>query len=466
MPQPLASRSPDAVRLGQPEIRKIEMSVHPPQPLSPCRFAIPGDGLEGILRGRMVEVIMPKMGDGMEEGTLLEWLKKDGDTVKSGEPIATIQTDKATLEMEAPGSGTLAGILVAAGATVPVAAPLAAVLKSGESLPAGWGSGSSTPAPKAEAVVEPETTATVAATPAVESSAHINGERVKASPLAKKIAEELGVNLASLSGSGPGGRIVEKDVRSAVGSAGTLTETPEPAKTAVPALTPSGEDRLVPLNKLRQITAQRTAQSKQTAPHFYVTVEVEVDRILALRAMFEKDGAEKPSLNDFVIRACALALRAMPVVNSTYQGDKLLEFGAVHIGMAVALEDGLTVPVLHHADQLSLGQISARSKELAAKARENRLSLEELTGGTFSISNMGMLDVENFGAIINPPNAAIVAVASARKTPVVDEASGEIVVQTRMKMTGSFDHRVVDGAVGARFMNELRGLLEAPTRLL
>lgn len=419
----------------------------------------------------MVEVIMPKMGDGMEEGTLLEWLKKDGDAVKSGEPIANIQTDKATLEMEAPGSGTLAGILVEAGATVPVAAPLAAILAAGESLPSGWGSGEARPAPAEEAAptstsVAVEATAEIPAAngerEALTSAISVNGGRVKASPLARRIALELGVDLATVAGTGPGGRIVERDVRAA-----TPGQAPAKAAVAPPVkIEATAEDRLVPLNKLRQITAQRTAQSKQQAPHFYVTIEVDVERILGLRQMFEADGAEKPSVNDFVIRACALALREMPVVNSTYQGDKLLEYGAVNIGMAVALEDGLTVPVIHHADQLSIAQISARSRELAGKARQNHLSLDELTGGTFSISNMGMLDVENFGAIINPPNAAIVAVATARKTPVVDGATGEIVARTRMKMTGSFDHRVVDGAVGARFMNVVRGLLEAPTRLL
>ena len=424
----------------------------------------------------MVEVIMPKMGDGMEEGTLLEWLKKEGDAVKSGETIANIQTDKATLEMEAPGTGTLAGIMVEAGSTVPVGKAMAAILGSGEKLPDGWGNGAANVAPPKEAQTEAPTEAPqerIAASAEPTPTAHTakaeaepaqaNGARVKASPLAKKIAMGLGVDLRTVKGSGPGGRIVEKDVRAAAQSGAT----PEQRVTkAPPAIAPSQSDEIIALNKLRQITAQRTAQSKREAPHFYVTLEVDVERILELRKMFEQDGIDKPSVNDFVVRACALALRQMPVVNSVYQGEKLLQFGMVNIGMAVALDDGLTLPVIHSADQLSLSQISSISKELAEKARANKLSPEELSGSTFSISNMGMLNVDVFAAILNPPNAGILAVGTAKKRAVVDEESGDIVARTRMNITGSFDHRVVDGAVGAKFMNLVREFLEGPTRLL
>lgn len=418
----------------------------------------------------MVEVIMPKMGDGMEEGTLLEWLKKEGDAVKSGETIANIQTDKATLEMEAPGSGTLAGIMVEAGATVPVGKPMAAILTSGEKLPEGWGNGSAarpeskTPPseskPQTPAVSQRSEEPKAEQAPAVVTQT--NGARVKASPLAKKIAMGLNVDLRTVKGSGPGGRIVEKDVRAAAQSSVAAPEAK--AKTVTYAAAP--QDKEVSLNKLRQITAQRTAQSKREAPHFYVTVDVDVERILELRKMYEADGVDKPSLNDFVVRACALALREMPVVNSIYQDGKLLELGAVNIGMAVALDDGLTLPVIHNADQLSISQISSVSKELAEKARANKLSPEELSGSSFSISNMGMLNVDVFAAILNPPNAGILAVGTAKKRAVVDEESGEIVARTRMNVTGSFDHRVVDGAVGAKFMNVVRDFLEAPTRLL
>lgn len=411
---------------------------------------------------------MPKMGDGMEEGTLLEWLKNDGDHVKTGDVIGSIQTDKATLELESPASGVLTGILLEAGGTVPVGQPIAAILKAGESLPAGWGGkGGSAPAPtieaKAAVSVEPEAVASAA----VESNA-----RVKASPLARKIAAEKGIDLSQIKGSGPGGRVVEKDLvgAPATGVAAPAAAKPAPAAPA-PTLAPptpivaTAADQLVPLNKIRQVTARKLSESKQQVPHFYVTVEVDVDRILALRKQFEAEGSGKVSINDFVVKACALALREMPVANSSYQGDKLLQYGAVNIGIAVALPDGLTLPVLKNVDQIPLRAVSAKVKELATKAKDNKLGLDELSGSTFSISNMGMFDVDNFIAIVNAPNAAIVAISSVRKKPVVN-AAGEIVVSNRMNISGSFDHRVIDGAVGAKFMNVVRGYLENPTRLL
>ncbi|MCU0316831.1 MAG: 2-oxo acid dehydrogenase subunit E2 [Fimbriimonadaceae bacterium] len=421
----------------------------------------------------MTEVIMPKMGDGMEEGTLLEWLKKEGDLVKSGEVIGTIQTDKATLELTAPGKGKLAGILIGPNDTVPVGQPIAALLKDGESLPASWGGGSgSTPAPSASSEPAPSAAVTAAVAPDV---------RVKASPLARKIAEEAGLNLGLVVGSGPQGRIVEKDVRDAIASgvgkatpvaapvAATPTAAPAaapaPAALTIPTVAVTAEDSKVKLNRLRQITAERTTASKQQVPHFYVTVEVDLEKIDALRNLFKDEQGGKVSVNDFIIRASALALRELPVVNSTYQGDHLLQYGAVNIGMAVALEDGLTVPVIANADHLTLRQISEASRILAAKARDNKLAPNELSGSTFAISNMGMLEVENFGAIINTPNAAIVAVGTARKKVIVGE-NDELEIRLRMNLTGSFDHRVVDGAVGARFMNILKTYLENPTRLL
>jgi pyruvate dehydrogenase E2 component (dihydrolipoamide acetyltransferase) len=401
----------------------------------------------------MTEVIMPKMGDGMEEGTLLEWLKKEGDVVKAGEVIGTIQTDKATLELEAPGSGTLAGLKIGPGGTVPVGATIAAILKDGESLPEAFGA--SAPATAAPAPAEGNTAgAPSPAIPAPEPSPA--GARVIASPLARKIAAERGVDLTAIRGSGPGGRIIEKDVAAAVAPA-----------IAQSAQANQGElSREVPLNRLRQITAQRTAQSKQQAPHFYVRVEVDVEAIQDLRDAFKAQEGGKVSVNDFVVRACALALREMPVVNSSFLNEKtILEHGAVHVGIAVAIEEGLTVPVIKNADALTLRQIAHRSAELAQKARENRLHPDELSGSTFSVSNMGMLDVDDFAAIINQPNAAILAVSTARKKVVVNE-DGDLEVRARMSITGSFDHRVIDGAVGAKFVNFVREFLENPTRLL
>ncbi|MES1227330.1 MAG: dihydrolipoamide acetyltransferase family protein, partial [Armatimonadota bacterium] len=410
----------------------------------------------------MKEVIMPKMGDGMEEGTLLEWLKKDGETVKSGEVIGNIQTDKATLELESPGTGKLTGFLIEAGATVPVGRPIAAILKEGESLPAGWGSGAggaskapteakSESTPEAKAEQAPVAADAEASKPAEANTS--SNDRIKASPLAKKIAASAGVELSSVTGTGPGGRIVEKDVRFAIESQGTKISSPSVAAQA------SQGDIIVKLNRLRQITAKRTQESKQQVPHFYVTVEVDVEKLEQIREMFKAEESGKISVNDFIIRAVALALRKMPIVNSTYNGDHLLEHGDVNIGMAVALDDGLTVPVIKFADQLTLRQISSSSRELAKKAHESKLGPDELSGSTFSISNMGMLDVDNFGAIINTPNAGIIAVGTARRrvVPVGDEDQVEI--RRIMNMTGSFDHRVVDGAVGAKFMNVVKDLL-------
>jgi pyruvate dehydrogenase E2 component (dihydrolipoamide acetyltransferase) len=408
----------------------------------------------------MTEVIMPKMGDGMEEGTLLEWLKKDGDAVKSGEVIGNIQTDKATLELESPATGILTGIILEAGNAVPVGRPIALILKAGESIPAGWGSGSAT-APAAAAAA-PVAEAAPAAETVVAPEAPASDTRIKASPLARKVAADKGVDLAQIQGTGPGGRITEKDVLAAQPT--TATPVAAPAAVAAPVVA-SAEDQVVKLPRLRQITAKRTTDSKQQVPHFYVTVEVDVEAIGELRAMFEREGSGKVSVNDFVIKACALALRDMPEVNAVYQGDQITIHGGVHVGMAVAIADGLTVPVIKNADQLSLRQISARSKELAKKARENKLALDELSGSTFSISNMGMLDVDNFLAIINQPNSAIIAIASARKKVVVNDQD-EIEVRSRMNISGSFDHRALDGAVGAKFINVVKAYLENPSRLL
>jgi pyruvate dehydrogenase E2 component (dihydrolipoamide acetyltransferase) len=424
----------------------------------------------------MTEVIMPKMGDGMEEGTLVEWLKKEGEEVKSGEIIGTIQTDKATLELEAPGNGTLAGLLIQGGATVPVGKAIAALLRKGESLPEGWGGGStngtSTTNGSAAPATEPsgggskegaKTEAAPAPAPAASTApapapAPAEEGRIKASPLARKIAAEKGIDLSTVKGSGPGGRIVEKDL------AGTAAPKPAAAPTFAPVAA-AAEDKVIPLNKLRQITAQRTQQSKQNVPHFYVTVNADVEKIMAMREQFEEEESGKVSINDFVMRACVLALQQMPQVNSVYQGDKLLQIGAVHLGMAVALEDGLTVAVIKNAQAMSLRQLSAKAKELAGKARDNKLSMDELTGSTFTISNMGMLEVDEFIAIINEPNAAILAVSTVRRQ-VVPTDDDEVEIRRRMSLSASFDHRVVDGAIGAKFINLVRGFLENPTRLL
>lgn len=404
----------------------------------------------------MTEVIMPKMGDGMEEGTLVEWLKKDGDDVKSGEVIGNIQTDKATLEMEAPGTGKLTGFLVQPGQTVPVGTPIAVILKSGENLPDNWGSGKTASAPAKEEVKTAEPAPVSQEAKATEPAVSLNGGRVKSSPLARKIAQEAGLDIASVTGSGPGGRIVEKDVRAALSKS-------TPAK--APQLVAQKGDQKVSLTNLKRITAQRTLQSKLEAPHFYVTVAVDVEKITALREFFKEEKSGSVSVNDFVLMATARALVDMPEVNASFGGDHIMIHGAVNVGMAVATDDGLTVAVIRNADQMSLRQLAAASRDLAGRARENKLSLDELTGSTVSVSNMGMLQVDNFAAIINGPNAAILAVSTAKRVPVaVDDENIEI--RWQMNVTGSFDHRVVDGAIGAQFMNAVRAYLENPTRLL
>jgi pyruvate dehydrogenase E2 component (dihydrolipoamide acetyltransferase) len=406
----------------------------------------------------MTEVIMPKMGDGMEEGTLVEWLIKDGDKVKAGQVIGTIQTDKATLELESPGGGFFAGALIQAGATVPVGVPIAALLKEGEKLPANWGSGESSAPATAE--VEPEKVAVAASSSASAPAVSGKSDRIKASPLARKVAEALGVDLASIAGSGPGGRIVEEDVRKAGGS---------PAKApaaAVAQVIPAAEDTKVPLNNLRKIIAQRTQHSKSTVPHFYVTLDVDLEKIYALRELFELEESGKVSVNDFVVKACAKALSDMPEVNATFQGDSVLRYSAVHIGIAAAVDDGLLVPVIKNAQAKSLRELSVDAKSLVKKARDGKLHPDEMSGSTFSISNMGMLNVDSFAAIINEPNAAIIAIGTARKKAIVDEDTDEIEVRWRMNITASFDHRVIDGAVGAKFANLVKDYLENPTRLL
>ncbi len=416
----------------------------------------------------MTEVIMPKMGDGMEEGTLVEWTVKDGDKVKSGQVIGNIQTDKAVMELEAPGSGTFTGILLAAGATVPVGVPIAIILKDGETVPAGWGSGGgSAPAASAPAGESAPVAASTTEESTAAAPAPVSNERVKASPLAKKIAAEMGVDLASVAGSGPSGRIVQKDVVAAGSGAKAPVAAVAPVK-AAPSFAPvaaTAEDTVFKLNKIRQITAKRTQESKQQVPHFYVTVEVDVEKIMQLREMFKAEDSGNVSINDFVVKASALALQDMPQVNSVFQGDHLLQHGGVHIGIAVALEDGLTVPVVKNANLKPIRQLSAEVKDLAFKAKNNKLGMDELTGSTFSISNMGMLDVDTFLAIVNQPNAAIVAIASVRKRVCVNDED-EVEIRHKMNITGSFDHRVADGAVGAKFINLIKGYLENPTRLL
>jgi pyruvate dehydrogenase E2 component (dihydrolipoamide acetyltransferase) len=394
----------------------------------------------------MTEVIMAKFGDGMEEGTLLEWLKSEGDKVKAEEPIANIQTDKAIVELPAPASGKLAGLLVKPETTVAVGKTIAAILAEGESLPKDWG-GNGAATPKIEASEKPKTP--VPEAPKAAATPETNGGRAKVSPLARKIAESLGVDISRIQGSGPGGRIVEKDVRSFQDS-GAVSPTGKPQE----------------LSRLRKLIAEHTLQATREQPHFYVTVEVDVDSLMELRAqMNEADPNRKISVNDFVLKAATRSLQDMPEVNSNYDKGKWVVSPSVNIGMAVATDAGLLVPVIKNCESKSIRQLSMASKELAMKARDNRLSLDEITGSTFSITNMGMLGVDNFAAIINYPNGAIVAVGTARRIPAV-LPNDAIAPRWKMNLTGSFDHRTLDGAIGAKFMNLLRDGLQKPISLL
>ena len=398
------------------------------------------------------------MGDGMEEGTLVEWLKSEGDKVKSGEVIGNIQTDKATVELTSPSSGLLKGFLIEPGETVPVGIAIAAVLKEGETLPLDWAKGRTPVSVPSESKVE-VIQGVASSSTHTETVIPSPGARVFASPLAKKLAAESGISLDSISGTGPDGRIVERDVKAASVS----------SPTAMPTLAFSGRDENIPLSNLRKITAQRTTQSKQQVPHYYVTSEVDLEALEEVREQMKRDDPDiKISINDFIIKACALALVEMPQINASFDNNQERRFGSVNIGVAAAVPDGLTLPVLHNCEGKTLRQIAREVRDLVGRARENRLRPEELSGSTFSISNMGMFDVENFAAIINQPNGAILAVSSARRVPVVvdGENGEELAIRTRMKMTGSFDHRIIDGAVGAQFLTLVKKYLEAPTRLL
>jgi pyruvate dehydrogenase E2 component (dihydrolipoamide acetyltransferase) len=418
----------------------------------------------------MQTIIMPKMGDAMEEGTLVRWLKQEGDTVQEGEPIAEIATDKATVEIEAPTSGVLRGIRVAENAVVPVNTPLAYILQEGESLPAESDGKAGAPAKPvaAAAAPQPASAPTAVAAAPQPATAPTNGEeRVLASPLARKIAAEHGIDLRQVQGTGPKGRIVERDVlahlearrATAVPAAAAPAPTPAPAPAVAAA---PAEGRTETLTRLRQITAQRTTEAHQTIPHFYLTMEIDMEEAVALRQQLNQlDESLRISVNDLIVKACAVAIEQHPIVNATYQNGQLVHPNGVHIGIAVAVEQGLLVAVLRHCEGKSLRRIAQESQSLIQKAREGKLLPDEMMGNTFTVSNLGMFGIEQFTAIINPPASAILAVGATKRVPVVQE-DGSIVARQRMKVTLSCDHRVLDGAVGAQFLQTLRQVLENP----
>lgn len=431
----------------------------------------------------MAQIIeMPKLSDTMTVGTLVKWLKNEGDAVKSGDMLAEVETDKATMELESFFDGVLLKQFAAAGSQVAIGEALAAIGKAGEKVEAPAKKAAPATEPVKEEKQEEPKPAAPAAKPAPAPAAPVKAEapppapkggRLRISPLALRLAAELGVDPKTAKGSGPGGRILRADILAAAKN--------PPAKAAAPAgkaapvwpwrsvtdkSAVQAEATAAPSN-MRATIARRLLESKTQIPHVYLEIEVDAAPLMALREQLNaglvKDGV-KLSVNDFVLKASAAALRAVPAVNTSWEEKGIKAHGAVHVSFAVAIDDGLITPVIRNTDQKSLTQISAEAKELGKKAKDRKLTPAEFTGGTFCVSNLGMMGIDRFTAIINPPNAAILAVGATVKKPVV--VDDEIVIGQRMSLTLSCDHRIVDGAVGARFLNALRDHLQHPALLL
>lgn len=443
-----------------------------------------------------IEVTMPRLSDTMEQGTVVKWYVKEGDTVSSGDLIADIETDKATMELQSFDEGTVAKLVAAEGETVPIGSLICVIAGDGESVESAAGvsagdgakqqGGADAPASSssATAVAEPPVQRTEAGTNGAPASTP-GGQRIFVSPLARKIAAERGVDLSTIEGSGPSGRILKKDVEDAgagtgAGGASDVTvggaaAAPEPLHTPVSGVL---EEKTVPLSNMRATIARRLVESKTTVPHYQVTVSVRVDALLGLRQELNEQLADqgvKLSVNDFLVRACAVAMHQHPFVNSSWveQGPAIQLHSRVNIGVAVSLPaergGGLVVASIRDADRVGLRQISSETKRMARKAREKGLSVEEMSDSTFTISNLGMFGVDHFTAIINPPNAAILAVGQAVERPFVEQdEDGEtvLVVGHEMSMTMSSDHRIVDGAMAAAYLQSVKRLLEKPASLL
>ena len=443
------------------------------------------------------KVVMEALSPTMEEGRLVEWKKQEGETVAPGDVLAEVETDKAVMELVARAGGTLLKQVVPAGTTVPVSELVALIGEPGEAGAGGGddngdagrqrGGGAEAPAavPTAEQQATqpspgrnrpesmppaPPPAAGAAPAPAPPAPApapagpngQAQGGRVKASPLARRIAADRGIDLGAVAGSGPEGRVIARDLEGGAAA-------PAPAgRPAAPAPLPRGPAAPpftdVPLTQIRKTIAKRLAQSLGPIPTFYLTTEIDMERVAEAREALLAAGGEKVSFNDIVIKAVALALRQHPACNAWWQDDRIRYWNEVHVSMAVAVEDGLITPVIRHTDLKSLREIAAESRDLAGRARERRLKPEEYTGGTFSVSNLGMLDIDEFTAIINPPEAGILAVGRMVPQPVVHE--GQVAIRRRMRATMSCDHRVIDGATGAQFLKTLKGMLENPLALV
>ncbi len=455
-----------------------------------------------------IEVLMPALSPTMTEGNLAKWHKKEGDAVKAGDILAEIETDKATMEFEAADEGTLGRILVPEGTqAVKVNQPIAVILGEGEDAAAldkakpapAKPAAAAAPAPEtqkaepaaaankpAPAPVAPKTAPPPpraaapppAAAAAPRSNGHADGERVFASPLAKRMAEQAGLDLSRLTGSGPHGRIVKHDIETALAKGPGALKAPAaraPAAPGAPLSLPSyGKDQVValagnppyeevPLTAMRRIIAKRMQEAKATIPHFYLTVDCEIDSLLRMRKEINDNADLKVSVNDFVIKAVALTLMKVPAANASFSEDAILRWKTADIAIAVALDDGLITPIIKHAEQKGVGTIAAEMKDLAARARAGKLKLTEFQGGTFSISNLGMYGIKDFAAVINPPHGGILAVGAGEQRPVVK--NGQVAIATIMSCTIACDHRVVDGAVGAQWLQAFKKIIEAPALL-
>ena len=399
---------------------------------------------------------MPRLSDTMTEGVIKAWNKKVGDSVKPGDVLAEVETDKATMDLEAYEDGYLLHIAIAQG-SVPVDGIIAVIGKQNEAFEHLLSNASNgTPAP----VVSPEIKEKISetATPALQATAAEADSRTKVSPLAKSMARDLGIDLQNITGSGDQGRIVKRDIEQA---------KVQPKQQTMSAVTPSASqriDRELELSQMRKTIARRLAESKFSAPHFYLTSEINMDACVAARNQLNEIAPSKISFNDLILKACALALRSNPGVNVSWMGDKMVFHAAIHIGVAVAIEEGLVVPVIRDADYKSLLEIKEEINDKAMRAKERKLGLDEMQGNTFTISNLGMFDIDQFTAIINPPDACILAVGSIVKKPAV--LNDAVVISSRMRVTLSCDHRAVDGATGAKFLQTVKSLLENPVTML
>jgi pyruvate dehydrogenase E2 component (dihydrolipoamide acetyltransferase) len=410
-------------------------------------------------------VTMPKLSDTMVEGTLVKWVKAKGDNVEVGDILAEVETDKATMEMEAFDEGKLTELYVEEGGIIKVGDKIALILADGETADAA-------PAAKSTPAAEkPQTSAPAAKTsvaPAPRTAAPATTGRTKASPLARKIAATRGVNLSAITGTGPAGRIVKRDVENApAGGGGGGVVSTTPAIRAAHGI--AGEEKIIALTGMRKTIAERLLASKTQIPHFYLSVAMDGGPLMALRkelnAMVEKDGGQKLTVNDFILLAAARAAAVVPKINAAYDGETIVEYADVNLAVAVAIEDGLITPVIKKANTLTLREISAQMKELSTKARGKKLKPEEYQGGTLTLSSLGGFGIDDFLPIINPPQAFILGVGAITKCPVVDEHD-HVVVGHRLVISASGDHRVIDGAVAAEYMNTLRHLLEKPALLL